>query len=325
MFKKTIIVSVFLALVVNNIGFSQAVSIDTALLNATDEILESIPGGTRIAVLNITSDFETLSNYVIDELIVNFVRTRAFQVVPRSAVEFELANSELDFQMTGFVSDESQQSLGRFLGAETIITGGITRDAANVYRLIINSIHVESFTFQSSFRASIVNDRQMRALIAAGGGVFHDDYTTGERLGMGFFNILGGAGSISNGHRSGWVVTAAQAVGIVSVIYGAVRRANAGSEPNPIDYTNPSGFFDREIFNTEMEIYKENINISETVSTIGTVFICGGIVFGLIVPFFHEKHRNTSVVHSNFPFNLELVSSNNRDINGFKMTYIMRF
>ena len=150
MFRKSFVLVVFLAMAANYTVFSQAVTIDTALANATKEIAENIPKGTKIAVLNISSDYAQLSNYIIDELIVNLVSTRSFQVVPRSTVELELAKGELDFQYTGDVSDASQKTLGQFLGAGTIISGAVTRDSANSYRLVVNAIDLESFTYQSS-------------------------------------------------------------------------------------------------------------------------------------------------------------------------------
>jgi hypothetical protein len=62
----------------------------------------------------------------------------------------ELAKGELDFQMTGYVSDESQKRLGQFLGADTIISGSVTRDSENSYRIVVSAIDLKSFTYQSS-------------------------------------------------------------------------------------------------------------------------------------------------------------------------------
>jgi TolB-like protein len=283
MFKKIITV-VFLAFIAVNTVFSQAVAIDTAISNAAINISERVPNGTRIAVLNISSDYENLSDYIINELIVNLVNTGTFQVVPRSTVEMELVNREIDFQMTGFVSDESQQSLGRFLGAGTVISGSVSRDTANTYRLIINAIHVESFTFQTAFRASIQNDRQIVTLT---GGVFFEDYTFEQRIGMGALNMFFGLGSIMNGQRLGWIVTGVEAIGITFISMGLVEE--------------------------------------RTFITVGALAIGGAVLFGYIIPFFHHKPNTTNVAQANFPFNLELVSSNNQDINGFRMTYNMRF
>ena len=222
MFRKAVVLFVvFLALTANHTVFSQAVAIDAALSNAVKEIAESVPKGTKIAVLNMSSDYGSLSDYIIDELIVNLVNTRSFQVVPRSTVDLAAARREFAFQMSGDVSDDSQKRLGQFLGAGTIVSGSITRDSANSYRLVVNAIDLESFTYQTAYRTSIQNNNKMKELV--------------------------------------------------------------------------------------------------------TAFIGAGVVFGLIVPFFHHKPDNTRVSQSDFPFNLELVSSNNQGGNGLRVSYRVRF
>ena len=299
MFKKVVVLFVvFLALAANHTVFSQAVAIDTALANATKEIAESVPKGTKIAVLNISSDYAQLSNYIIDELIVNLVNTRSFQVVPRSTVELELARRELDFQYTGDVSDASQKSLGQFLGAATIISGSVTRDSANTYRIVVNAIDLESFTFQSSYRISVLNDKQIRTLIAGSGGVFYEDYTGGERAGMGAMNIFFGLGSLLNGHHIGWVTTSTEVAGLALVIPGIIRNL------------------------TLDEGWRSTNNL---LIAGGSVLIGAGVVFGFIIPFFHHKPNNTNVSQIDFPFNIELASSNNQDVNGVRVLYKMKF
>ena len=304
MFRKTIILLVFLAISANYTAFSQAVTIDTALSNAVNEIAASVPRGTKIAVLNMSSDYRNLSDYIIDELIVNLVNTRSFQVVPRSTVELELASREFDFQMTGNVSDDSQKRLGQFLGAGTIVSGSITRESANSYRLVVNAIDLESFIYQTSYRISIQNNNKMKELVtAAGGGVFNEDYTTGQRIGMGALNIFGGLGSLINGHEFGWVTLGLEAAGLFAILSGWTMV-----EPDPY-----SGF------------YEEDVELRNTFITIGSVAIGAGVVFGFIIPFFYHKQDSTKVSQNNFPFNFELVSSNNQNINGLRISYNMRF
>jgi TolB-like protein len=295
MFRKTFVLLVFLAVVANYAVFPQTVAIDTALANAAKEIAASVPQGTKIAVLNMSSDYVRLSDYVIDELIVKLVNTRQFQVVPRSMVELELAKREFDFQMTGNVSDESQKRLGQFLGAGTIISGSVTKDSANSYRIVVNAIDLQSFTYQSSYRISVQNDSQIKALIAGSGGTYYEDYTTGERLGMGVLNIFGGVGSIINGYNIGWVVTGLEVIGIGLIV---IELLEGDELFGSYSYYSKGGFF-----------------------AIGT-----GIVFGLIIPFFHHKPNNTGLAEgkNQFPFNLRLVSSDSGDINGFGLSYNLK-
>ena len=110
MFRKRNILIILFVLFALHTVFSQSVLIDAALSNATKEITESVTHGSIIAVLNISSEYTNLSDYIINELIFNLVNSRLFQVVPRSMVEFEAARREFSFQMSGDVSDDSYPS-----------------------------------------------------------------------------------------------------------------------------------------------------------------------------------------------------------------------
>jgi len=318
MFRKKIILVVLLVFVSVNTAFSQLMAIDDALSNAAKDISESVPQGTRIAVLNISSDFMNLSDYIINELIVNPVNLRKFQIVPHSTIELEAANMEFDFQMTGNVSDDSQKRLGQFLGAGTIISGTVTRDSANSYRLVINTIDLESFTFQSSFRVSIQNDRQIKTLIADSGGIFYEDYTTGERIGIGALNMFFGIGSIANGHHIGWLVTGVEAVGITFLVIGL--GYNPVLEKSGWDNSNNKKVSNEEDYRS----YDSRLRRKSGFITTGSIIIGGAVLFGYIIPFFHHK-PNQTVSQNDFPFNLELVSLNNQDINGVRLLYNMKF
>ena len=310
--KKIVIFLFFLTLVFNQFVFSQTVVIDKALSNATKDISESVPRGSVIAVLNISSENMNLSDFIINELITDLVNTRLFQVVPRSIVEFEAAKSEFGFQMYDDVSDESKQRLGQFLGADTIITGTVIKDSETTYRLTVNSIHLENFYIMSSYRTSVQNDRHIRTLVGDSGGIFYEDYTTGQRVGMGFANTLFGIGSIINGHHLGWVTTGLESLGVLFIIYSKFAY-NTQVEDNNF-WGEGSPFYNDDFSSINMWSYA------------GYVAIGAGVLYGFVIPFFHHKQNptNISTGKTEFPFNLELVSGNNKDINGLMISYKMK-
>jgi len=305
--KKTALF-VSLALVASFPLFPQ-VAIDTAISNAARDISARVPQGSRIAVINMTSDHVALSDHVINELIFNLVRAGSFQVVPRGTVELEMASQEFDFQMAGWVSDENQQRLGHFLEANTIVTGSINRETANTYRLIVNAIHLESFTFQTVYGTSVRLDRQVRTLIAIGGGTFFEDFTTGQRVGMGALNMLFGTGSIINGQRLGWGVAGGQVVGLSFLIYGLVNPFYVWDP----DLNSRGGYVEREEF--------QRFFIG-----VGTAIVGASILFGYIIPFFHTRPNPAVASTGNgIPFDFELVSSNDGNINGLRVLHSIRF
>jgi hypothetical protein len=211
------------------------------------------------------------------------------------------------------------------LEADTIITGSVTRDSANTYRLIINAIHLENFTFQSSFRASIQNDRQLKTLIDDSGGVYYEDYTAGQRLGMAALNTFFGIGSIANGHHIGWLVTSGE------IISGVLYAIGLGINPHPRDFdsnwdpNNPDYKYDGFHFYSDRQRYESAIEAKEGLIISGVIVAGSAVLFGFIIPSFHHKPNTTSISQNNFPINLEFVSSNNRDINGIRILYKMKF
>ena len=314
MFKKKIVLVAFLAFIAINAVFSQAVAIDTAISNAAKEISESVPQGTRIAVLNISSDYMNLSDYIINELIVNLVNLRKFQIVPRSTIELEAANMEFDFQMTGNVSDDSQKRLGQFLGAGTIISGTVTRDFANSYRLVINTIDLESFAFQSSFRSSFQDDQQIKTLVAGSNFVLNNDFTIQQKLGTSALNLLFGAGSfaIQNDNIGGGITATLEGLGAISMIGSAILFEAFDAE--------------RVRRNAERNGKKMFMVGSDWAylfyGWLGFYVI--GAVYGMIRPLVYNK-SNQQISQNNYPFNLELISTNNQDINGVRILYSISF
>lgn len=134
--KKPIILLVGLLLVYP--VFAAPKNIDTAVSDSTAKLASSLKDGTRIAVLNCKSRSAALSEYVIQEMVFSFVNAGKFIVVERE--DISLLKGELQFQLSGDVSDESAQSIGKMLGAQVIVTCSV--DDANFLRT--KAIEVET-------------------------------------------------------------------------------------------------------------------------------------------------------------------------------------
>jgi hypothetical protein len=300
----------FFALIISAFGinavFSQSLSIDDAIASAVTDIRQSVPRQTKIAVVNIATELVAVSDYIVNELIVQLVNTHLFLVVPRSEVELQAAQNELGFQMSGFVSDESAKSLGMFLGAGTVITGNFSRDSSNTYRLIINAVDVESFFYQSACRVSIRNDSKMRSL-AAGAGV-NEDYTVGERLRTGTINIVFGLGSAMQGDKKWWIGGLVEGIGVLSLTTCFIvkpQQLQIDGKNNPY--------------------YDEEISAGMLIGS-GLLLVGAGIAIGYIMPFFYQRPNNPGVaLNRQIPLNLELVSSGPDAVDGIKISYTVKF
>jgi TolB-like protein len=136
--------------------------LDMALREASDYLNANVPKGSKLVILNFQSNYPALSDYIIDELIANTVNDRVFSVVDRA--NLALVQTEMDFQLSGEVSDESAQAIGKKLGAQTIVSGAIS-PVGNSLRLRVRAIDVESVQIQGQFNRNIPNGTTITALM----------------------------------------------------------------------------------------------------------------------------------------------------------------
>lgn len=224
---KKIIFTLMFPLISVAVSFSQSkgVTIDNALKQAAEKFSSSLKNRTTVAILGISSSYNELSEYMLGELTTDIVQLRKLQVVTRA--NLDVIKKEMNFQLSGEVSDETMQQLGAKTGAQTVISGTF-KPLGTLYVLDIQAFDVTTATIQDTYRVNVVSDETLELLtkkkiVGTSGKIQSNDYTAGERLGIGFQNILLGLGSYRNGHcGDGVLMTAAEAVGIVCLSYDAV-------------------------------------------------------------------------------------------------------
>lgn len=245
---KKIIFTLMFSLIGIAVSFSQAkgVTIDNALTQAAEKFSSSLKNKTTVAILGISSSYNELSEYMLGELTTDIVQLRKLQVVTRA--NLDVIKKEMNFQLSGEVSDETMQQLGAKTGAQTVISGSF-KPLGTLYVLDIQAFDVTTATIQDTYRVNVVSDETLELLtkkkiVGTSGKIQSNDYTAGERLGIGFQNILLGLGSYRNGHwGDGIFLTGSKlmvcylgfaaedeadrdfalGLGIVSLAYGFVR------------------------------------------------------------------------------------------------------
>lgn len=245
---KKIIFTLMFSLIGIAVSFSQAkgVTIDNALKQAAEKFSSSLKNKTTVAILGISSSYNELSEYMLGELTTDIVQLRKLQVVTRA--NLDVIKKEMNFQLSGEVSDETMQQLGAKTGAQTVISGTF-KPLGTLYVLDIQAFDVTTATIQDTYRSNVVSDETLELLtkkkiVGTSGKIQANDYTAGERLGIGFQNILLGLGSYRNGHwGDGIFLTGSKlmvcylgfaaedeadrdfalGLGIVSLAYGFVR------------------------------------------------------------------------------------------------------
>ena len=162
---------------------AQALRLDDAIRNAVGELSRGIEPGTSLAVLSIQAGSDRMSDYIINEMIAGFLGRGGFTVVNRAQIE--LLEEELDFNMSGLVDDATAQSIGRFIGVQSIVTGTFEPIGA-FFHFRVQVIEVETAIIRSVYSVSIISDgiiesllegtgiRVARRIWSLGGGVLLD-------------------------------------------------------------------------------------------------------------------------------------------------------
>jgi hypothetical protein len=136
--------------------------LDVAIRETSDYLNEQLPEGNKLVILNIHSEFPALSEYIIDELIANTVNDRVFSVVDRQ--QLDTIRAELDFQTSGEVDDATAQALGRLAGAQSIISGAVSR-IGDLYRLRVRALSVQTAQIEGQFNRNIPDGSTIAALM----------------------------------------------------------------------------------------------------------------------------------------------------------------
>jgi TolB-like protein len=198
------LIMLFLILAAAPLWSQEAVTLDEALTRTVALLSNQIRRGSVVAILNVKAPNADLSNYIIDDLTSNITTSRRFVVVERQ--DIALLQRELQFQMSGDVSDETAQRIGYMIGAQYIISGSISQIGTE-YSLSIRAVNVETARVVFQPRALTV---QLDARLAGLLNVKYDEFTTGRRVSASFLNLAAGLGSYMMGDwRGGLVVTAA--------------------------------------------------------------------------------------------------------------------
>jgi len=245
--KKLIGLSILLFLVISGaLSAQNTIALDEAIQNGAEAIVNRLNLRVKVAVLNFNSPSARFSNYVLDELMAELVNSGKITVVDRASLD--LIRQEMDFQMSGEVSDASAQSIGQMLGAQSIISGSIENMGTH-YRIRFRAIEVETAAIQIVSSFNIRNDAQVATLMGnqspqgtartpaaapsspALAPAPHPkglNYSTGRKVGAGFLNTLFGIGSFTMGDwLGGSIIGVLELTGAILFVSGYDKRESA--------------------------------------------------------------------------------------------------
>jgi tetratricopeptide (TPR) repeat protein len=139
------------------------ISLAEAIEQSAEKIVADLSAGSRVAIVAWESPSLGFSDYIMEELTGALV-DRDMEVADRQNLEY--VYRELNFQMSGEVSDESARSIGKFLGVDMVITGQLT-ELGGPYRYRANAVNVETATRDSVTRLDVRGDAALRRMAAA--------------------------------------------------------------------------------------------------------------------------------------------------------------
>jgi hypothetical protein len=120
---------------------SETAGIEGAVGRAFDKLKESLPDGSTIAVLGVSSANSEIGTVAVEELEFRLVQAKRFKMVDRRAID--RLKAEQAFQVSGDVSDDSAVSLGDMLGANIVITGDVSTSGSS-RRLTLKALDVKT-------------------------------------------------------------------------------------------------------------------------------------------------------------------------------------
>jgi tetratricopeptide (TPR) repeat protein len=167
MYMKKYICIVILALTVLSAGYaavggvSTGISLNEAIEQSAEKIAAKIPAKSRVVIVAFDSPNEGLSHYIMEELTGSLINNK-IEVADRQNLDY--LYKELNFQTLGDASDESAQAIGKYLGAQLVISGALI-DVGEAYRFRISAIQVETATFLSIPRFDVRNDNAMKNMV----------------------------------------------------------------------------------------------------------------------------------------------------------------
>jgi hypothetical protein len=174
-----------IALALGQAVYGQTVSYKEGLKLAAERIGAKVSAKDITAVVEFRATASRFSDRVIDDLIDELIAVNA-RVVDRQ--NLEAVRAEQEYQLSGYVSDESAVSLGHELGASAIILGS-GENMADYYRFNFRMLSVETGEILARFSVNVRFDQAMRRLLddrTANAGIGTTHFMIGGRLGPGF-------------------------------------------------------------------------------------------------------------------------------------------
>ena len=141
---KLTLVFCIVSVILSSFSFAKE-NIDTALQHVCDDTERRLSSDAILCVMEFTTSKKEMSEYIQTKIMTSMVESGKIRVVTRS--HLDKVNRELNFHMSGYVSDETALDICKKLGANAIIFGSL-RELDNQYYLEVKMLDVESAAYR---------------------------------------------------------------------------------------------------------------------------------------------------------------------------------
>ena len=184
-------------------GFVFATELQEALKETAEQFSSSLRAKSVVAIIGIYSGNAELSDFMMDELALHFIKIRKITIADRA--NLEAIKKEMNFQLSGEVGDETMQQLGAKVGAETVIQG-VLKQYGGIYTLTIRALNVKTAAISDMYRMDVELGQKESNILGIKykkGGRKSVKGVKGKSINVhmvGFQNMLFGLGSYMQGH-----------------------------------------------------------------------------------------------------------------------------
>jgi len=154
--KKSVLFLAFMAFCL------PAFAVDTledAIEGEADYIINKVSTRSIVAIVNIKSNSEALSEYIMEKM-PDYVIGNRKNITFVDRQKLDVLRKEMDFQYSGEVDDRTMVALGKKLGAQIVVTG-IILEAGTNYEFSIKVLDVETAKIIGSKSGKFRHDETM--------------------------------------------------------------------------------------------------------------------------------------------------------------------
>ena len=162
---KPLLLSIMLFFSVIFIFPQSKMTLDNAINDFSIELQDILPNSSRVAVVSFETNKRDLMVYFIDSMVDKISGKKNKDVKVYERKNIEILQKELDFSLTGAVSDETAQLIGHFVGADKLIYGSMIKVNNDEYRMALRVTVTETAEILLAKSYDLRLDSRLRGLL----------------------------------------------------------------------------------------------------------------------------------------------------------------